>query len=167
MLQACFYKANLKVSLVRKTNQLSQLVFFFLYIVPLERYPEGLTQFCFFVDGRAKDKNEPISWRQFNECGLESRWETLCNRRSAWPVLSVCEYLVPLQMSVPLNANLGLFKEFTWFVTKKNSLYKIYCMKTYFAIFLDKHCPVDLLWPFFPFLFLTILNVCTKYTLCI
>lgn len=67
-------------------------------------------QFYFLVDGRAKDKNEPISWRQFNKCGLESRWETLCDWRSAWAVLSVCEYLVPYFrcLQIYLKANLAL-----------------------------------------------------------
>lgn len=60
----------------------------------------GIRPCCFyFPDWGAEDKDEPVSWRQFNKRGLESWWEAFCNRRSAWTVLSVCKFFV----SIPLK----------------------------------------------------------------
>lgn len=58
-----------------------------------------LVAFVYFQDWGAEDKDEPVSRRQFNKRGLESRREAFCNGRSAWTVLSVCKF----SASVPLK----------------------------------------------------------------
>lgn len=62
--------------------------------------------YLYFPDWGAEDKNEPISWRQFNKRGLESWWEAFCNRRSAWTVLSVCKFSVSVTLKTKLERNI-------------------------------------------------------------
>lgn len=50
---------------------------------------------CHTADGGVADEDEPVPRGQPDQCGLESRWQTLRHRWPEGPVLPVCEYPTP------------------------------------------------------------------------
>lgn len=47
-----------------------------------------------FPDWWVENENEPVPRRQFDKCGLESRWEAICNWRTAGAILPMCKWYV-------------------------------------------------------------------------
>lgn len=50
-----------------------------------------LNRHCAHPDRGTENQNEPVPWGQPDQCGLESRRQAFCYRRSERPVLPVCK----------------------------------------------------------------------------